>query len=154
MHKTVISDASCFIILEKIGHLELLQQAFGEILTTPDVETEFGLLLPEWVIVQEPPRVENIKHLTSRLGAGELSAIALALQLEDRSLILDDQKARKIAEGLGIDVTGTIGVIVRAKLNGIIPCIKPFLHKMRQTNFRFSDEVELSALAEAEESET
>lgn len=151
MHKTVISDASCFIILEKIGHLELLKQTFAEILTTPNVAKEYGLPLPDWVKVQEPANLDLVKDITSRLGSGEVSAIALALQWEDCSLILDDQKARKIAEGLGIQVTGTIGVIVRARLNGIIPSIKPFLHKMRQSNFRFSDEVELSALAEAEE---
>jgi predicted nucleic acid-binding protein len=152
MHKTVISDASCFIILEKIGHLELLKHAFAEILTTPDVAKEYGLPLPDWVEIREPFNLEKVEDLSHRLGIGEVSAIALALQLPDCSLILDDQKARRIAEGLGIEVTGTIGVIVRAKLNGIIPSIKPFILQMRQTNFRFSDEVELAALIEAEES--
>ena len=36
MSKTIISDTSCFIILSKIGELELLQQLFGNVVTTPD----------------------------------------------------------------------------------------------------------------------
>jgi predicted nucleic acid-binding protein len=57
----------------------------------------------------------------------------------------------KIAENLGIDITGTIGVIVKAKLKGIIPSIKPFLEKIRTTDFRISPDIEILALKEAQE---
>ena len=67
------------------------------------------------------------------------------------TIILDDFKARKIAKQLGIVFTGTIGVIVKAKLRGIIPSIKPFLEKIKQTNFRLSDEIQFLALKEANE---
>ncbi len=60
-------------------------------------------------------------------------------------------KARKIAEKLGLNVTGTIGVIVKAKLTGIIPSIKPFLKKIKITDFRLSNEIESQALKEANE---
>ena len=66
-------------------------------------------------------------------------------------MILDDYKARKIAEHLGITFTGTIGVIIKAKLKGIIPSIKPLLKKIKQTNFQLSLEIELQALKEANE---
>jgi predicted nucleic acid-binding protein len=52
---------------------------------------------------------------------------------------------------LGLHVTGTIGIIVRAKLNGIIPSIRPLLEKIRQTNFRLSVEIETVALKAAQE---
>ena len=67
------------------------------------------------------------------------------------SIILDDFKARKVAQNLGLSVTGTIGVIVKAKLNGIIPSIKPLINKIRQTNFRLSAEIEALALEQAKE---
>lgn len=41
------------------------------------------------------------------------------------TIILDDTKDRKIAERLGLEITGTLGVIIKAKLIGIIPSIKP-----------------------------
>ncbi len=67
------------------------------------------------------------------------------------TIILDDYKARKIAELLGITITGTIGVIIKAKLIGIIPSIKPILEKIKQTDFRLSADIELQALKEANE---
>ncbi len=82
---------------------------------------------------------------------GESSALALALETPDSTVILDDYKARKIAAQLGITYTGTIGVIIKAKLKGIIPSIKPLLEKIKQTDFRFSAEIEAQALLEADE---
>ena len=82
---------------------------------------------------------------------GESSAIALALEINDSTVILDDYKARKVAEKLGLNITGTIGVIVKAKINGIIPSIKLLLKKIKQTDFRLSTEIELLALSEAGE---
>jgi predicted nucleic acid-binding protein len=66
-------------------------------------------------------------------------------------VILDDFKARKITNQLGLNFTGTIGVIVKTKLNGIIPSIQPLLSKIRETDFRLSTELELIALKEAGE---
>ncbi len=86
-----------------------------------------------------------------QIDRGESSAIALALEIPDSTIILDDYKARKIAEQLGIIFTGTIGVIIKAKLNGIIPSIKPLLEKIKQTDFRLSADIELQALKEANE---
>lgn len=49
MPKTIISDTSCFIVLTKIGALELLQRLYGQVLTTPDIAVEYGKTLPVWV---------------------------------------------------------------------------------------------------------
>ena len=84
-----------------------------------------------------------------QIDKGESSAIALALETPDSTIILDDYKARKIANQLGLIFTGTIGVIIKAKLNGIIHSIKPLLEKIKQTDFRISAEIELQALKEA-----
>ena len=45
----VISDTSCFVILEKINAFHLLQSTFSRVYTTPEVFLEFGNQLPEWV---------------------------------------------------------------------------------------------------------
>jgi len=86
-----------------------------------------------------------------QIDKGESSAIALALETSDSTVILDDYKARKIAEQIGLTYTGTIGVIIKAKLTGKIPSIKPLLQKIKQTDFRLSAEIELLALKEANE---
>jgi predicted nucleic acid-binding protein len=86
-----------------------------------------------------------------QIDKGESSAIALALETPSSTVILDDYKARKIADQLRIPYTGTIGVIIKAKLKRIIPSIKPLLEKIKQTDFRISPEIELQALKEANE---
>ena len=73
----------------------------------------------------------------------------MALETPDCTIILDDYKARKVAERLGLEITGTIGIIIKAKLIGIFPSVKPFLKKIRETDFWISDDLEQQALAEA-----
>lgn len=51
MHKVVISDTICLIILSNINELDLLKQVYGKIITTQDIALEFGEKLPEWVEV-------------------------------------------------------------------------------------------------------
>lgn len=45
----VISDTSCFILLDKINEMELLKHCFREVYTTPQVAYEFGYAIPDWV---------------------------------------------------------------------------------------------------------
>lgn len=151
MPKTIISDTSCFIILTNIGELDLLRKVYGKIITTIDIATEFGETLPDWVEIQNVNDKYRQQILEMQIDKGESSAIALALETPDCTIILDDYKARKVAQRLGINVTGTIGVIIKAKLKGIIPSIKPLLEKIQQSNFRLSPHIELLALKEARE---
>jgi len=53
--------------------------------------------------------------LELQLDKGEASAIALALEIQDSTLILDDFKARKVAEKLGLKITGTLGLMILPK---------------------------------------
>ena len=151
MHRIIIADTSCLIILTNIGEFELLRKVYGQIITTPDIAIEFNGPLPEWVNIVAVQDKYKQQLLELQLDKGESSAIALALELPDNTIILDDIKARKIAHQLGLIYTGTISVIIKAKLQGIIPTIKPILLKIRQTNFRLSTEIELQALKEAKE---
>jgi predicted nucleic acid-binding protein len=151
MLKTIVSDTSCFIILANIGELDLLQKTFGEIITTKEVLQEFGEDLPNWVLVKSATDKYRQRILETQVDRGEASAIALALEFSKSMLILDDYKARKVAENLCLEITGTIGVIIIAKKRGIINSIKPYLEKIRATNFRISEEIERQAFKEAEE---
>ena len=151
MPKAIISDTSCFIILTNIGELELLHKVYGQIVTTPEIVAEFGEPLPEWLEITEVGDKYRQTILELQIDKGESSAVALPLETPNRTVILDDYKARKIAERLGLTLTGTIGVIIKAKLNGTIPSVKPLLEKIKQTDFRLSAEIEAQALKEANE---
>ncbi len=151
MPKTIISDTSCFIILTNIAELDLLRKVYGQIVTTPEIAAEFGEPLPDWVEIATVADKYRQQLLEMQIDKGESSAIALALETPNSTIILDDYKARKIAEQLGLVYTVTIGVIIKAKLKGIILSIKPILEKIKQPDFRLSAEIEILALKEAGE---
>ena len=151
MHRTIISDTSCFIILTNIGELDLLHKVYGQITTTVEVAAEFGEPLPGWVEIATVTDKYMQKVLELQVDKGEASAIALALERPNSILIIDDYRARKVAEKLELSYTGTIGVIIRAKINGLISSIKPVLAKIKGTDFRITEDIEQQALLEAGE---
>jgi predicted nucleic acid-binding protein len=151
MPKTIISDTSCLIVLTNIGELDQLRKVYDSIVTTVDIAVEFGEPLPEWVIIEKVADKYRQQLLEMQIDRGESSAIALALETPDSTVILDDYRARKIAEQLGVSYTGTFGVIIKAKLNGAISSIKPILKKIKETDFRLSVDIERQALVAAGE---
>ncbi len=128
-----------------------MHKLYGNITTTLDIATEYGEVLPEWIEIVNPADISKQRLLELQIDKGESSAIALALEIHKSTIILDDYKARKIASQLGLTYTGTIGIIVKAKLQGLIPSIKPILAEIKKTDFRLSIEVELQALKQAGE---
>jgi predicted nucleic acid-binding protein len=139
--QAIISDTSCFILLDKIGELPLLQKLFGCVMTTQIIAEEFGKNLPGWVQLQNPADRNYQLLLQAALDKGEASAIALALEQKDCLLIIDEQKGRKLAKQLGLTITGTLGVLAQAKQNGLIPMLLPLVDKIKQTDFRLSEEL-------------
>ncbi len=151
MPKAIISDTSCLILLDTISELDLLHKLFGIIIITPAIKAEFGQPLPEWFEIKEPLDKNYQSIIETSVDKGEASAIALAVEFDDCLLIIDDLKGRKFALQLGLHIIGTIGVIVDAKLSGIIPSIRPFIAKIKNTNFRISDTLEKLILERANE---
>lgn len=151
MPKTIISDTSCLIVLNNIGELDLLHKVYGPIITTFEIAAEYKEQLPNWIEITNVKDKYRQQLLEMQIDKGESSAIALALEIPNSTIILDDYKARKIALQLGLVYTGTIGVIIKAKLHGIISSIKPILQKIKETDFRLSEDIELQALKEAKE---
>ena len=151
MPKTIISDTSCLIVLNNIGELDLLYKVYGPIITTFEIAAEYKEQLPNWIEITNVKDKYKQKLLEMQIDKVESSAIALALEIPNSTIILDDYKARKIALQLGLVCTRTIGVIIKAKLHGIISSIKPILQKIKETDFRLSEDIELQALKEAKE---
>ena len=153
MPKAVISDASCFILLKKIDQLDLLRKIYGSVVTTPTVMSEVRFEMPDWVVVRKPANTDLEERLRMVVDRGEASAMVLALETDDSTLILDDLRARREARALGIEVTGTLGVILKGKRDGCIAAVDPLIQAIRKTNFRLSKEVEEEVLRLAGESE-
>jgi predicted nucleic acid-binding protein len=67
------------------------------------------------------------------------------------SKIIDDLKARKVAETLNLKFTGCIGILIIAKEKGFIISVRFYLEKIQQTNFRISMQLIKNALVLAKE---
>lgn len=151
MHKIVISDTSCLIILEKIDKIFLLKEIYSEVITTPEIQIEYGKELPEWIKILSAKNKSFQKELETKIDVGESSAIALGLETPDCTIILDDLKARKIAESLQVNFTGTLGILVKAKQLNLIPSVKPIIKNMQEVGLRFSAEVAADIIKQAGE---
>lgn len=137
-YSAVIADASCFILLDKIDNLLILQKLFGTVTTSTEVAEEFGKPLPEWIQIKSAQDKNFQSALFLQVDLGEASAIALAAEHQPSLLIIDDMKGRKLAQKLNLTITGTLGLIMIAKREGILPKIKPVFDKIQMTNFRIA----------------
>jgi predicted nucleic acid-binding protein len=151
MQKIIISDTSCLIQFELIGELNLLKRLFGSVTITPEIAEEFHSPIPDWIIIEAVKNTTYQKILETSVDIGEASAIALAIEHSDCLLTLDDWKGRKLAEKLGLTITGTLGILINAKLNGLIATVKPYLAKMKQTGFRLAIDLEKQVLQKSGE---
>jgi predicted nucleic acid-binding protein len=149
---TVISDASVLIGLGAAGRIELLREFYGEVLvppavwaevtsagTRPGAEEARSARQAGWLQLRAPASAPLVRQLQRTLDAGEAEAIALATELPQSLLLLDDADGRETARQLGLDFTGTVGVLLRAKRVGKLPALKPVLdHLVQQHRFRLS----------------
>lgn len=149
--RVVIADTSCLISLTRIDQLELLNALYKEVSITKEIAVEFGVPLPHWVKVVGVKDAQYLKLLQNQLDLGEASALALALELEDVLLILDDLKGRKEAMRLGFDVTGTLGILLKAKQKGLLSSVRHQIEKLTSMGFRVSPQVQEQLLKLSEE---
>lgn len=162
MPEVVISNTSPIFYLHRLRRLGLLQELYQKIIIPKAVVEELetgrrqGEDVPEidnyeWIeirTIQSP----QILGLSTDFGSGEAEVLALALEESDSLVIIDEKLARKIARLRGLRVTGTAGVLLKAKQEGHIQEVKPFLDRLQEIHFHLSDNVRTLILSKAEES--
>ena len=144
-----VVDAACLNGLERINALHLLPALLDPVIAPPAVITEFGSC-PPWLVAEEPTDRSVVRALELVLDRGESEAIALAQEKGGR-IILDDRKAREVAVRMGVPITGTIGLLIKAKQSGIIPAIRPLLDALDAGQFHVSRALREEALRLANE---
>jgi predicted nucleic acid-binding protein len=149
--RPTVADSSCLITLEAIGRLSLLEKVLGEVVIPNAVALEVGIPLPVWLLAQTVRNRSLVTSLRLQLGMGESEAIALSLELSAARLILDDKKARRVARHLGLTIVGTVAVVVRARLRGLIASTKEVLEEMKGVGFHMADALYQEALCQSHE---
>jgi predicted nucleic acid-binding protein len=161
----VVVDSSVLITLAAGEQFHLLRELYTTLYVPPEVWNEvttaskpFGTNETQqardagWLMVRTPASLATVRALPFNLQPGEIEALALAMELADALLLVDDAQGRRAARALGIDYTGTLGVLLRAKAEGKLAALSPALALMQQrTTFWLSEEVHRAALAQAGE---
>ena len=135
----IVSDTSCLILLDKLGRIDLLQSLFNKITITDIIANEFGKELPDFIEIRNPQEKNYQRILETFLDPGEASAFALAIEINDSLLIIDDLKARREAKQLKLNFTGTIGILILAIEKGYIENVSVLIDDIKATNFRISE---------------
>jgi predicted nucleic acid-binding protein len=159
----VIVDTSVVQYLHQAGLLDLLRALYGTVIVPAAVAVELahgrdlGFDLPDvtaldWMQVQATPP-SKVHPVTRHLGAGELDAIGIALERPGALVVLDDRLAREYAARLGVRFTGTLGVLLRAKIDGHLPVLRPVLDQLDALGFRVAPTTRNAVLEQAGETE-
>lgn len=124
----VLSNTTPFIALSSIDKLELLQKLFGQIHVVTEVIEECAvggmISVPDlrtipWVVEIHPSQAITISILLE-LDKGEKYTLQMAKELKADRVIIDEKIGRDVAEYLGLEVTGTLGILLKAKQKGWI----------------------------------
>ncbi len=165
----VISDSSILIHLTAMGRLGLLKEFYGKITIPAAVRREvveegkgragsvevMKALKDGWIKVLSPGDKALLRLLKHNLDEGEAEAIALAVEIQAELVLLDESDARRAADVSGLNKTGVVGLLIRAKLEGKIPSLRLELDRLRQlAGFWMSNNVYQQALEAVGEKST
>ncbi len=141
MPEIIIVDTSVLIALEKIDLLQVLCKIYKEIVLPDAVVKEFGNINTDCHSVRKvESRLINVLIRDLNLGRGESEVIAFAYETNYKALI-DDLKARNVAENLGLSLSGSIGVLLKAEKLGLIDSASKKTRELKETGFHVSNKL-------------
>ncbi|MCL6475935.1 MAG: DUF3368 domain-containing protein [Firmicutes bacterium] len=151
---TAVSNSSTPIHLSAIGRLDLLREFFEKVMIPPAVWNEVveqgkgrpgaedvRLACQEgWINLLAPNNRAMVSILRMQLDAGEAEAIALAAEHKADILLIDESEGREVARNLGLSVTGSIGILLRAYRSGKVSSLQQEMERLRsEAGFWISD---------------
>lgn len=161
--RKVIVNSTPLIVLCGIGKLDILRELYQEILIPTAVYQEVTVIedstcmqiksAGNWLHIEQIHDETEKKMYKAKLHAGEVEVMILAQEQKADLVIIDDNAAKKTAKYLGLTVTGTLGVFLKAKKRGIIEKIYPLLSEIKRNGFYIDSNLEAMVLEQAGEIE-
>ena len=149
------TNAGPLIYLAILGHHNLLRQCYDRVLIPQAVyqevvvqgagrpgadETFTATANGQYEVVSVTNRIA-VEALLDELHLGEAEVIVLARELGVSRVLLDDGAARRKAKAMGLEVIGTIGILLLAREAGLPINLKRDLDLLVQNGFRISSDV-------------
>jgi predicted nucleic acid-binding protein len=159
--RLVVVNTTPIISLSLVSQLPLLRKLYQRVVIPPAVREEAlrggssgvgvaELREADWIHtmrLQDPRRAD----LLSDLDRGEAEVLALAQEAQAGLVVIDERLARRHAQRLGIPLTGTLGVLLKAKQRGFLTEVKPLIEKIQRGGIRLGRLLIEQALRLAEE---
>ena len=155
----VVSNSSTLIALARINHLDILEKVVKKLIIPPAVYDDIvikgaggsaEIRQAKWIEKRNVSDQEMVMRLNSILGLGESEAIALAKEIKADLIILDDDKARKVALSEGLRISGLLAFLVQAKEKGIIERVKPLMDELKLKGFFISENLYQDTIQKAD----
>lgn len=148
MAKRIVINTGPLIALMRMKALDLPAQLDLVFLAPTEVRQELDAgaraghpaVHPAWVTYQALRTPLN-PLVTAVLDPGEAAVIQLALDEGIPQVCIDELKGRRLALSVGLQVTGAMGLLGRAKRDGLIPAVRPFLDRAAQAGLRYHPEL-------------
>ncbi|MCW5912223.1 MAG: DUF3368 domain-containing protein [Cyclobacteriaceae bacterium] len=144
----VIADAGPVFSLAIIDKLNLLEQLFNGIAIPEAVWQEITLDKTtlwysqiELFFQSKVHPIAGFNELMFTMDKGESESVLLYKELNADYLLVDDNKARKIAENLGVNCIGTLGLLVAAKQKKLITELKPLFETFLKNKRYYSPDL-------------
>lgn len=155
----VVSNTTPLISLAEVGLLDVLQALYPHVWIPPAVFDEYQAGIPAhpqrpaltgfpWISIHPAP---DDPAVPTTLDPGEAEAIALARAVSARLVLIDERRGRAAAKRLGLPVSGSLGVLLEAKSERLIPHVRPYLDQMIAQGRRISPQLRAQALSLAGE---
>ncbi|WP_457641817.1 DUF3368 domain-containing protein [Persephonella sp.] len=144
----VVSNTTPLLSFIKLNRLDILQEIYQRIYIPEavykEIETGKGKYYKDiskenWIIIKKVKNKNLVEKYTEFIDIGEVEAIALSLEIKANLLLIDDRKGRTIAEKENINITGTVGILIKAKKLGIIKEIKPYIYELIEKGNFYSE---------------
>ena len=150
--RRVIVNSTPLIALCNADALHILKDLYGEIVipeavydeVTSKTDSACQQIRKEisWIRVEAIHNQIAKRMYQAKLHAGEVEVMILAQEEPVADLlIIDDNAAKKTAKYLGLTVTGTLGVLVKAKKMGYVDSVNSVLTRMQENGFYVSPSV-------------
>jgi uncharacterized protein len=136
----IFSNTTPLIALSGIGNPDLLSRLFGVIHVVEAVADECAaggpVAVPDlsslpWIRLIAADE-SDLPGLLLDLDRGERDTLVMARKLGAERVIIDERIGRNMAELLGLQVTGTLGVLLKAKEQGWIPSFREAVMQMQR----------------------
>ena len=158
--RKIISNTTPILSLLKIGKLNLLEKLYGKIIVPVAVfnEIEKGIHKPyyqdlkliEWIEIQKIKNPDSKDYFID-LDEGEAEVLILSKEQNADLVIMDEIMGRRYAKQLGFNLTGTIGILLKAKEKGFIKSIKELLTGLKEKGTWLNPKLISKALKLADE---